>query len=157
MTARALRVVRVATHPHLVAPLADAFAAEWPQWCASVGRERLERCFACAAPGRLPQAFAVLDGDRVAGTVSLQPWFDDEPMEETPWIRGLLVLPAWRGGRAYRLLAEAAEGAARALGYPNVYAATTSIEPLIRRRGWEVFRRVKRDGNDFAWLRKALR
>lgn len=156
MTARALRVVPLATHPHLVAPLADAFAAEWPQWCASVGRARIERCFACSPAGGLPQAFAALDGERVAGTISLQPWFAEEPMEETPWVRGLLVLPDWRGGPAYRLLADAVEDAAQALGYSNVYAATTSIEALIRRRGWEVFRRVERDGNAFAWLRKAL-
>ena len=154
--ARPIRVVSLAAHTDLIPQLVEAFADEWPSWAARTSREEIARGFDSAAAGSLPQVFVALDGERVAGSIALRPWFDDVPMNETPWVRGLLVLPPYRGGPAYRLLAHAAENAARSLGYGTLYAATTSIEALIVRRGWEVFRRFERDGEAFAWLRKAL-
>jgi hypothetical protein len=153
---RPIRVVPLALHPDLVPELVEAFATQWPAWARRTTREEVARGFDSAAPGSLPQVFVALDGERVAGTIALRPWFDEVPMNETPWVRGLLVLLPYRGGPAYRLLAAAAEDAARSLGYRTLYAATTSIEPLIARRGWEVFRRFEREGEAFTWLRKTL-
>jgi GNAT superfamily N-acetyltransferase len=77
-------------------------------------------------------------------------------MDETPWIRGLLVRESHRGRGVDRLLVAAAEASARALGHGTVYTATTRIERLAVRRGWEVFRRIEHDGSPMAWLRKSF-
>jgi len=151
-----VRIVSLAGQPAWAGVLADAFEREWPAWTSQVSRARVEQCFACARPGALPQAFAAVAGVVAIGTISLQAAFDEEPMPESPWIRGLLVLPAWRGRGVDRRLILAAENAAREMGFESVYAATAVIETLARRRGWEVFRRIDHDGQPMAWMRKRL-
>ena len=156
MTTGDVRVVSLASHPQHIPALIEAFAAQWPAWCGSAPRSEVERCFACAVPGALPQAFVALERDTPIGTISLRPYFADEPMAQTPWVRGLLVLPRWRGGPAFRMLGDTVEQAARAMGFGYLHAATTSIERLIVRQGWEVFERPERGGERFAFLRKRL-
>ena len=97
-----------------------------------------------------------MSASALLGSIALRAWFADEPMEETPWIRGLLVLPAWRGRGVDRQLVLAAEDAARALEFRVAHCATSAIERLLRRRGWDVFRRVAHDGESLAWMQKKL-
>jgi GNAT superfamily N-acetyltransferase len=141
-------------HPQFIAPLCDAFAIQWPAWCSSVTRERLEAGFASAPDGGLPIVFVAHDGRAPLGTIALRPWFAEEPMDESPWVRGLLVLPGHRGGAAFRALEAAVESHARRAGFTHLHAGTTTIERLLARRGWTVFRRIVHDGEDMAWMRK---
>ena len=136
----------------LVSRLADAFAAEWPDWAATVSRTDLEACFEVGENGSLPIVFAALDGGEPIGTVALRPYFDVAPMPETPWVRGLWVAPSHRGRGVDRLLMRAVEDAARGQGFTRIYAGTTSIERLGARWGWHVFRRVEHRGEPMAWL-----
>ena len=39
---------------------------------------------------------------------------------------------------------------------PWLYAGTNRIEALLRRRGWEVYRRLAHGGQPMAWFRKPL-
>jgi GNAT superfamily N-acetyltransferase len=155
-SAEPVRIVSLAEAPGLVAPLADAFALEWPEWAARVPRERIEQCFECGPGQQLPRTFAAVTSSGPVGTVSLRAWFGEEPMAESPWIRGLFVWPGYRGRGIDRLLIGAAEQAARALGFGVAYAATSRIEALALHRGWQVFRRVEHDGEPLAWMRKGL-
>ena len=141
-------------HPEFVAPLCEAFARQWPAWCASVSRERLEACFASAPDGGLPIVFVAHEDGAALGTVALRPWFAEEPMAESPWVRGLLVLPEHRGGVVFRALESAVESHARHAGFAYLHAGTNAIERLLARRGWTVFRRVVHDGEPMAWMRK---
>ena len=142
-----MRVVSdLSAHPQFVPALADAFFTEWPEWCARVGRPAVEAIFQCGAGGSLPVVLVAHEGDRLLGTIALRPYFAEEPMEETPWVRQLLVLPAHRGGGVYPALARAVEERARAMGFRNLHAATNRIEPLLLRRGWRLLRRVEHDG-----------
>ena len=141
-------------HPRFLPQLVDAFFAEWPQWCARAGRADVASRFVAADP--LPAILVAFEGDSLLGTVALRPYFAEEPMARTPWVRQLLVLPAHRGRGIDRELIGAVEGRARELGYRHVHAATHSIERLLVRRGWEVFDRVDNAGETLAWLRKAL-
>jgi GNAT superfamily N-acetyltransferase len=100
--------------------------------------------------------FVAHDGERALGTISLRPWFAEAPMPETPWVRGLLVLPAFRGGAVFRALERAVEDEARRRGLEHLYAGTTAIERLLNRRGWHVFRRIDHHGEPMAWLRKPI-
>ena len=141
-------------YPQFVAPLRAEFAREWPAWCASASRAELDACFASAPGGSLPLVLVAHQGGEALGTIALRPWFADEPMPETPWVRGLLVLPRHRGGAVFRALESAVERYAWAHGYPCLYAGTTSLERLLVRRGWKVFRRIDHDGQPMAWLKK---
>jgi GNAT superfamily N-acetyltransferase len=143
-------------HPHLVPRLCEEFLREWPAWCGSVSRARLEACFASAPDGGLPIVFVALDGGVPLGTVSLRPWFAEEPMSESPWVRGLLVFPGHRGGAVFRALEAALEAYVRDSGFTRLYAGVTSMERMLSRRGWEVFRRVSHEGEDMAWVRKLV-
>lgn len=140
----------------VIRALADAFAAEWPEWAAEVGRGAVEATFASAGEGRLPAVFAAVAADHVIGTVALREWFDETPMEHTPWVRGLWVAPAHRGRRVDRLLMRAAEDEARAHGFDRLYAATTSIERLGERWGWTAFHRLLHKGEPMVWMFKRL-
>jgi GNAT superfamily N-acetyltransferase len=141
-------------HPQLVPRLCAEFIRQWPEWCASVSRAELEACFASAPDGGLPIVFVAHDRGTPLGTIALRPWFAQAPMPETPWVRGLLVFPEYRGGDVFRALESAIEAYARAQGFPCLYAGTTSIERLLARRGWEVFRRIDHEGEPMAWMKK---
>ncbi|HEX7403698.1 MAG TPA: GNAT family N-acetyltransferase [Usitatibacter sp.] len=143
-------------HPHLVPRLCEEFLREWPAWCGSVTQARLEACFASAPDGGLPIVFVAHDNGLPLGTVSLRPWFAEEPMPESPWVRGLLVFPEFRGGAVFRALESAVECYARDCGFAYLYAGTTAIERSLSRRGWKVFRRVAHEGEDMAWMRKLV-
>jgi GNAT superfamily N-acetyltransferase len=139
---------------HLVTELADAFESEWPEWCRTVSREALEDIFTSGS--RLPAVLVATEAGHAVGTIALRPWFGDDAMEETPWVRQFLVLPAHRGRGIDRLLAAAIEERARELGFTHLYAATNRIERYLRRGGWEVFRRIEHGGAPMAWLAKSL-
>jgi N-acetylglutamate synthase-like GNAT family acetyltransferase len=141
-------------HPRFLPRLVDAFFAEWPQWCTRVGRPVVERIFVAGDP--LPVVLVAFDGETLLGTVALRPWFAEERMDETPWVRQLLVLPPFRGRGVDRALIAAITERARDLGFGHLYAATNRIERLLARRGWEVFERVERDGEKFAWMRRRI-
>lgn len=139
-----------------IAQLADGFAAEWPGWAATLSRDALEAGFESGAADSLPRILVADAGGRAVGTIALRAWFGDEPMPEMYWVRGLWVAPAWRGRGIDRLLGARVEAEARRLGCETLHAATTSIEPLLARRGWAVFRRLEHDGRPMAWLAKSL-
>jgi len=143
-------------HPHLLARLCAEFTREWPEWCASVTCPELESCFACAPGGGLPLVLVAHRDGEPLGTIALRPWFAEEPMAETPWVRGLLVFPEHRGGAVFRALESGIERHARAQGFACLHAGTTSIERLLSRRGWQVFRRIDHHGEPMAWMRKAI-
>jgi N-acetylglutamate synthase-like GNAT family acetyltransferase len=71
-------------------------------------------------------------------------------------VRQLLVLPGHRGRGIDRALIAAVAARARSLGFERLHAATNRIERLLARRGWEVFDRVERDGEKFAWMRREI-
>ena len=144
-------------HPRFIPVLADTFAREWPDWCARVGRPAVEDIFRQGPAGSLPLVLAAhADGD-ILGTIALRPWFAEEPMAQTPWVRQLYVFPGHRGRGVDRALISELERRAAGLGYrDHLYAATNRIEKLLVRRGWEVFRRVDHEGEPMAWLRKMV-
>lgn len=152
-----IAVGRLDRYPRFIPVLADAFAAEWPQWARTVSRADLEAIFRNGAPGALPVVLAAFDGGQVLGTIALRRWFADEEMPETPWVRQLYVMPRFRGRGLDRLLGCAIEKEARDLGFPTLYAATNRIERLLTRRGWELYRRVEHDGQPMAWFQRVSR
>jgi GNAT superfamily N-acetyltransferase len=152
-----IRVDPIDRHPEYVTILADAFAAEWPEWASTVSRDEMVAGFAPGLPQGLPAVLVAHDGGRPLGTIALRPWFAEEPMEHSPWVRGLLVLPGHRGGAVFPALEAAVEDEARLRGFEYLHAATNRIERLLARRGWETFERIEHQGEPMAWMRKRLR
>ena len=151
-----MAVSDLALHPGFIPALVDGFFAEWPEWCTRVGRPVVEDIFACGPDGSLPVVLVAHRDGEPLGTIALRPWYGNEPMDETPWVRQLFVFPRHRGHGIDRALIGAIERAARALGFTRLYAATNRIEPLLVRRGWEVFQRIEHEGRPMAWLRYEL-
>jgi len=150
-----MRVELLARVPQFTPLLVDAFIREWPDWARSSSRTEIEKCFECRSDSELPLVLVAHDEDRLLGTVALRPWFADEHIEQTPWVRGLLVLPEFRGRGIDRVLYAAVEELARSRGDRWMHAATTNLERLLVRRGWEVFHRFVHGGRPMAWLRKS--
>ena len=154
LTPHLVTVSPLSLYPQLIAPLVDGFFREWPEWCTRVGRPVVEAIFECGPDGAMPVVLVAHGGGEPLGTIALRPWFGDEPMAETPWVRQLFVFPPHRGRGIDRALIAAIERSARSLGFARLHAATNRIEPLLVRRGWEVFHRIDHEGRPMAWLRK---
>ncbi len=142
--------------PHFSSALAAEFATEWPEWACTLSPEELEACFQCGENGTLPVVFVAHHDGVALGTVALRQWFGEEPMPESPWVRGLYVTRDARGKGIDRLLLSVVEKEAARRGYANIYAATTRIERLAMRRGWSVFRRIDYRGEPMAWMRRPV-
>jgi GNAT superfamily N-acetyltransferase len=151
-----LVVSDLSRHPGFVPALVDGFFAEWPDWCTRVGRPVVESIFASPPGGGLPAILVAHEGLEPLGTVALRPWFAEEPMAQTPWVRQFFVFPRLRGRGIDRALSAAVEQHARALGYERLYAATNRIERLLVRRGWKVFHVIEHEDGPMAWLEKVI-
>ena len=149
-------VTDLSRHPEFVSALVDGFFAEWPDWCGRVGRETVESIFVAGRQGELPLVLVAHDGAQPLGTIALRPYFAEEPMGETPWVRQFFVFPRFRGRGVDRQLAAAVEERARQMGYVRLYAATNRIERLLARRGWHAFATVAHEEGTMAWMQKAI-
>ena len=107
-------VLDLAQAPRAVPRLVEGFRQEWPEWCASVSPRELEGLFAGGANGGLPVVLVAMAGDAVQGTIALRPWFAEDAMAQTPWVRQLLVFPEFRGRGVYSRLEKAITRRARA-------------------------------------------
>ncbi|MGZ5650614.1 MAG: GNAT family N-acetyltransferase [Usitatibacter sp.] len=149
--------VELITHnSNWIPQLADGFAAEWPQWATTIPRGELESGFLCGENGNLPLVLIAHEEGQALGTVALRHWFAEEPMAESPWVRGLYVMPGHRGRGVDRMLLRAVEREALDRGFKVLYAATTRIERLALRRGWRVFRRLEHEDESMAWMSLTL-
>ena len=116
----------------------------------------MESIFQSGDGGSLPVILAAHEAGEVLGTVALRPYFGEEPMEHTPWVRQFFVFPRYRGHGIDQALGRAIEAEARRLGHAHLFAATNRIERLLVRRGWEPFHVVDHEGRPMAWLRKPI-
>jgi GNAT superfamily N-acetyltransferase len=139
-----------------IAQLADAFAAEWPEWARSLRREALEAQFISAKGASLPLILVAHDGDRAVGTVALRAWFGEEAMAETPWVRGFWVRRDRRGRGIGRQLLVAVEHEAWVRGYRRLHVATTTLETTFVHHGFKAFRRLDHGNEPMTWMRKDL-
>lgn len=144
-------------HPRFLSRLADGFAREWPSWAAMLSRAQLEEGLHSASAPALPRVLVAFRDDEPLGTVALKRWFGEEPMAETPWVRGLFVFPPARGHGVGRALLGAVQREARELDYEWLHAATTTAEGLFMHLGWQLFAHREHEGQTMGWFRQSLR
>jgi GNAT superfamily N-acetyltransferase len=132
-----LRIGLLADHPEHFAPLAAAYAREWPEWYGAHGdpmadlRERSRRT-------GLPVGFVALEHDTVVGAVAIAEQSVRSHRHLSPWIVGFWVEPSRRNrGIGAQLLAVACDHA-KEQDIATLYAATAAASTLFVREGWSM-------------------
>jgi GNAT superfamily N-acetyltransferase len=144
-------VVLLADRPGLIAPLAAAYEAEWPEWYGAAGpgdaeadlRERSRR-------DGLPLGLVLADGDELLGALALTGPTIERYAHRTPWVGGGWTRPDRRRQGLGALLLEGAVRHARRLGFPQLHVATSTAAPLIARQGWALLETAEHEGHDLS-------
>ena len=74
----------------------------------------------------------------------------------TPWLAGVIVLPAFRGRGYAAVLVHRVEDAARQAGVPVLWLYTTRAEGLYLRLGWETVGTERDAERDVVLMRRRL-
>jgi GNAT superfamily N-acetyltransferase len=93
-----------------------------------------------AGRGEVPTVWLAFHEDVPAGSVVLTGHDMETRPNNSPWLAGLYVLPAFRGKGIGQRLVQTCEGAAQALGHPTLYLHT-EIPGFYSRLGWVVLAR----------------
>lgn len=106
---------------------------------------------------RIPMTVVALDaaGEPV-GTAALTEHDMETHRELSPWLGGVYVVPAARGGGVARALIDDLMGRAAALGIPGLYLYTNGAEGLYRKLGWSDLAREPYMGRDVTIMAKTL-
>jgi predicted N-acetyltransferase YhbS len=129
------RILALSQHRDL-APL----IAEWRVAAFFQGSPRFTaESYAAAilAPPRGPEEhFVLFEDETPVGTVGVVHRDLEARPDLTPWLAGLLVLPAHRRAGHGATLVRQAEAFAREAGVPVLWLYTLGAEPFYRRLGW---------------------
>lgn len=99
---------------------------------------------------------AAQDQYGVVGVVSLIYTNKDDVLAHTGWLSNLYVVPAFRRRGVASGLIEQLEQCAQAIALRDLKLLTTQAEDYYRQRGWQVERRVQREGQRFSQLSKTI-
>jgi GNAT superfamily N-acetyltransferase len=129
----------LADHPHLVPDVVEIAWREWGACQPDHERDRWLREMQIDSRLHAPMsaAFVALDGDRAVGVVQLHEFEIDAIRDRSPWVCGMVVLPAYRGrGIGGRLLA-ALEQFAAGHGVARLWVFTEHAAGFYERCGWQ--------------------
>ena len=140
----ALQIVLLAERPELAEAVAGWL---WQQWPAAIGPSRAQALAIVqsrANARRLPLAIVALQGELPVGTASLVE--DRLPGANvwSPFLGGMLVVPAWRRCGIGAALCRRAEAEAAQLGYRELFLYTENQAAFYLRCGWQMERAVLR-------------
>jgi uncharacterized protein len=135
---KALRIDPLADHLDLVEQIAGW---HWDEWGPLDDPTGSAESWAAGLTGRthrdgVPTTWLAMAGPDAVGVASLVESDMDLHTELTPWLSGLLVLPAWRGRGIGRLLTRTCETSAARFGARELHLHTSGVEPYYRRLGW---------------------
>lgn len=130
------------------------------QWWREQGRtlEQSQAIYAeFVAEVGAPQTFVLLEGDRLAGTVTLARKDLEKRPDLTPWLAGVLVVPERRGNGYFRFLLAEFETACRAASVGTAWLFTNTAAQVYLKTGWETAATIYRpDGETFTLMRRAI-
>lgn len=143
-----MRIESLDLHREHIATLAAWHHAEWGHlydgWTLAMARVELQ---GHVGANGLPTTLVLLDGDRLAGSVSLV--LEDAPElceQGSPWLANLYVAADARGrGWGARLVNAAVELAARQ-EIPELYLFTPEHSEFYQRLGWRIISRTRLKG-----------
>ena len=151
-----ISVVSTSERPDLVPVVARWLWDEWWRRNGHSFEQTLAAVSESVTARPMPRAFILLADGQPVGAASLVAHDLDERPDLSPWLAGVLVLPAARRrGHAARLVA-AVEAECRAASIPTLWLYTRTAEPLYARIGWRTVESFQRNGNAYALMRRDL-
>jgi GNAT superfamily N-acetyltransferase len=136
-TAPERELLALAEVPETVPALAHHFVETWAPYYGPNGPGDAEDDLAAAAQtDALPVGIVAFCHGALAGTAALRASSVPSHTHLTPWITGLLVLPAYTGSGVADTLLRDVEGRARSLGWRELHVATEIDSERMRSRGW---------------------
>ena len=143
-----IRIAHLADHPEAVPTLAEWFRAVWPEYYGPRSEEAvLEELCAGMSRDHLPVRLVAFRNGEPAGTVILREHAISTRPHRQPGLGGLCVTPDHRHRGVGAALVTACAETARALGYPELYAATNTADGIFLRLGWEWLEEVVHHGH----------
>jgi GNAT superfamily N-acetyltransferase len=110
-----------------------------------------------ARPVGPEETFVLLDGDRPAGTASLEREDLESRPDLSPWLAGVYVEPAFRRHGYATALVRHVEAFAAEAAVPVLWLHTWTAEPLYARLGWERVAFEQDRGQVVVLMRRVLR
>jgi GNAT superfamily N-acetyltransferase len=131
------RIELLADHPDAVLKLGHWMHAEWPTPGRSVA-DRAGLFMLCMNRDRVPMTLVALDGEELAGTVSLLDRSVVSHEHLHPWVASLYVAAAWRHAGLATRLVDAAALAARRLGLEALFMGVAAgARAHYEQHGWQ--------------------
>jgi predicted N-acetyltransferase YhbS len=125
--------------------LSERSAAEFEKWLrANVQRDAI------------PTTLLALDGEAVAGTVSVVEFDLDSVNDRSPWLASLYVVPSRRGRGLGRALVNAAIAEAARLGFGVLHLYTPGQEAFYSALGWQRVESLRYRGRPITIMRRSL-
>lgn len=103
-----------------------------------------ERLALARCSDQLPLCRVALSGDTPIGVVNLIDYDDPNPRVGSPWLAGMVVVPAWRGRGVGSRLVQAVLDDARRLGQRSVFLGTDGPR-FYQRLGATVHQQLQAD------------
>lgn len=146
----------LALHPQALPALASWYEAEWPAWYRSGRGDARRDLQAYSNQGSLPVGVVALKRGIVCGVAALKAESIASHQHLSPWAAAGFVAPALRGQGIGRLLLQALEEQARALGFSRIYCATSTSAALLHRARWQLVEQIIHEGEALSIYEKAL-
>ena len=132
-------LVYLADAPDLVPALAQAFAAEWPEYYGPGGPgDATANLTESCNRDRLPIAVAAVVDGRAVGTAAMKESSMATHPHLRPWLAAIWVDPAQRGAGIGGALVKRIEHEAIRLGFSQIHCGSEPESKMLLRRGWKI-------------------
>jgi GNAT superfamily N-acetyltransferase len=144
-----VRIEHLAGHEDAIRTVAGWIREEWEHsFLDSTFEELLAELEGRTTPGRIPETFVALAGDRLVGTASIVTQDMSTRPEISPCLSAVYVPPEFRKQGIGSKLVRKAMQEAQDLGVRRLYLFTPDAMSFYRRLGWNEFERMRYRGRD---------
>ena len=140
-------ILRLGQRPDCIEQLAQWHFAQWGDMNpSSTVERRIDRLRGHLEPGRVPQTFVAVDGQRLLGSASLVA--ADLPARDdlSPWLASVYVDPPFRNRGIGAALVQRVAEEAQALGFSTLYLCTPDRARFYANLGWQVIELAEWNG-----------
>lgn len=131
-------------HPTYVTQVAEWCCREWPWYYENGDMVAAQKYH--LNTDLIPCALVALEGDKLAGTISIIEEDMDVRPNLSPWLGCLFVAPSFRGQGVASALIDEGASVAKRLGLKKMFAWTESLDRLLARKGWDFRETVDYEG-----------
>ncbi len=150
-----IRIESVATNPGLAALVAQWRLDIFPQATRGYTLDTLTALI-LAPPAGPADTFVLFEDGQPVATAGLAGTDLASRLDLTPWLAGVIVLPAFQGRGHAAALVRRVEDTARQAGAPVLWLYTSRAEGLYLRLDWETVGPEQDDGHPVVLMRRGL-